>query len=364
MKIGRSLKDLAIEIQRQMHEKKDFLAPTSKLSFEVAGMATGLNANDVPVITDRPQLRIDGQGSFGLKPTMVTQLGQYLDIPVQYLRRCEGLHPELFAQSLNTWLQHKHEQRFVRTLDGDARALLSDRYATLDNHDLLEQVFPVLQDLGVKIVSCEITDTKLYIQAVNERFQAEVTRGDVVQAGVIISNSEVGAGSLRISPLVYRLVCTNGLVVPDRQLRKHHVGRSIMPENGDGVWEILSEDARRKTSEAVWAQVRDVTASALTEALFHQVVDQMRDAKQQAIPVEDMVQVVEHTASRYGLGKGEQSSVLNHLIRDGDFSRYGLLNAVTRSAQDVESYDRAVELEELGGRILSINRQDWKSLAG
>ncbi|MBL0089244.1 MAG: hypothetical protein IPP44_22195 [Ideonella sp.] len=35
----------------------------------------------------------------------------------------------------------------VRTLDGQARAFLSDRYRRLDNYDLCEHVLPMLQRL-------------------------------------------------------------------------------------------------------------------------------------------------------------------------------------------------------------------------
>lgn len=49
----------------------------------------------------------------------------------------------------------------------------------------------------------------------------EVRKGDIVQAGVMISNSEVGLGAVSIQPLVYRLVCTNNsdvLVISDVNL--------------------------------------------------------------------------------------------------------------------------------------------------
>ena len=41
----------------------------------------------------------------------------------------------------------------------------------------------------------------------------------------MISNSEVGLGAVSIQPLVYRLVCTNGMIVNDMGERRHHVGR-------------------------------------------------------------------------------------------------------------------------------------------
>ena len=65
----------------------------------------------------------------------------------------------------------------------------------------------------------------MYIKAVNPRLQAEVSPGDIVQAGVIISNSEVGLGSVSIQPLIYRLVCSNGMVVNEAAARRNHVGR-------------------------------------------------------------------------------------------------------------------------------------------
>ena len=35
-----------------------------------------------------------------------------------------------------------------------------------------------------------------------------------------------------------------------------------------------------------------------------------------------------------------------------DLSHYGLVNAVTRASQDIEDYNRATELERIGGVLL------------
>jgi hypothetical protein len=37
--------------------------------------------------------------------------------------------------------------------------------------------------------------------------------------------------------------------------------------------------------------------------------------------------------------------------------------AVTRAAEDVESYDRASQLEVLGGEIIELAKSDWRELA-
>jgi len=113
----------------------------------------------------------------------------------------------------------------IRTLDHQARAFLSDRYRRLDNYQLASVVLETLSDLGegIKIISCELTEKRMYIKAINQRLELEVKQGDAVQAGICVSNSEIGLGSLSVEPLVYRLVCTNGLIARDFSTKKYHV---------------------------------------------------------------------------------------------------------------------------------------------
>jgi hypothetical protein len=61
--------------------------------------------------------------------------------------------------------------------------------------------------------------------------------------------------------------------------------------------------------------------------------------------------------------EGEGAGVLAHLIRGGDLSQWGLVSAVTRFSQDVADYDRATELERIGGRIVELPKADWLRLA-
>src|SRR6185369_9125843 len=100
----------------------------------------------------------------------------------------------------------------VRTFDNQVRAFLSDSYRPLDNFDLAEAVLPKLAGLGCRVESCEVTESRFYLKAVTERISGEVKKGDVVQAGLVVSNSEVGQGALRIEELDFRLVCLNGMI--------------------------------------------------------------------------------------------------------------------------------------------------------
>ena len=46
----------------------------------------------------------------------------------------------------------------------------------------------------------------------------------------------------------------------------------------------------------------------------------------------------------------------------GALSGFGLVNAVTHFSQQVGDYDRATELEALGGRLVEGSASDWKAL--
>ena len=200
----------------------------------------------------------------------------------------------------------------------------------------------------------------MYIKAVNERLQADVKVGDTVEAGVMITNSEVGAGAVVIAPLVHRLICLNGMVVNDHKFRRNHVGAQA--DTSEAVYEMLSDEALQADDKAILLKARDVVRASLDSALFEQTVAKMRAATEGEI-MADPVKAIEKLGQKVNLLEGEKTSVLAHLIQGGDLSRYGMLNAVTRAAQDVESYDRSTDLEQIGGTILELAPSQWNEMA-
>ena len=171
-------------------------------------------------------------------------------------------------------------------------------------------MIPQLERPGVHVVSARITDTHFYLQATSDRVTAEVRRGDIVQAGVVIANSEVGASSLRISPMVYRLICTNGLI-SGSELRQHHVGRGIDPAD-DGASEFYRDETCRAVDRAFWLKVVDIVDAAMNEALFGQLVDKLRVAAGEPLDAKPS-EIVEVVARRFGLTEAEQDGVLHQL---------------------------------------------------
>jgi hypothetical protein len=346
MKPGKTLVELAVELERQSNSRKDFVADTRVLELTPAGELAVQNGT---------------RQEFPVTNLAHSQIASRLDIPKKYYDRMRLEAPTLLSANVNEWFHSKPERRLVRTLDGNARAFLSDRYRRLDNFELAESVLPVLAEMGegIQIVSTELTPSRMYIKAINRRLELEVKKGDVVQAGICITNSEVGLGSLKVEPLIFRLVCLNGMIAQDHSTKKYHVGRAV---EDDEAYSLFSDETLKADDTAFFLKVADTVRAAVDIAKFGQIVQRMREATEQRIEG-NPVAVVEVLGDKFGYSQDEKSGILTHLIQGGDLSAYGLLNAVTRTSQDLGDYDRSTDLERDGSRVLSLPESSWKAIA-
>lgn len=377
MKTGMTLTKLAAEIERREKTKLDFIAPTEKLTMIVtpptsAPAGTGLIA---------PRMLIDtpkGKQDFGINQLAHNQMAENLKIPAAYYNRMLAEAPELLARNVNTWLlnplrelrEEPSKRRMVRTLDGNMRAFLSDKFRPLENEDLAEAVLPVLLEKDLLILSCDITPTRLYIKAVSKNIERDVPKNhkrgdgshviyDTLSPAITISNSEVGFGALSIETGTYTKGCTN-LAMFGASMRKYHTGARA--ELSDEVYKMLSDKTRRLTDASVWAQTRDLVRAAFDMERFNATIDKLTVAGAQRIE-DDVVQVIERVGKRFTLSEGERKGILARLIEGADLSRYGLHSAITRHSADVDDYDRATALERLGGDVIELPKSDWQALA-
>ena len=362
MKQGKSLTDLAAELERQHTSKRDFITDTRELEL-VPRLRT--QENGEPKLES---LRLSKGGEtldFQLTKHAHRQIGSFLNIPAKYYNRMRTEAPALLANNVNYWLRESPSERMLRTLDGRARAFLSCRYRRLDHFDLLHAVMPVLAELkddggkGLEVLSCDVTETKLYLKCVFPRIEAEVKKGDSVQSGIVISNSEIGQGALTITPLIYRLACLNGMVTPDYGQRKHHVGRVSTSE--EKTYELFTDETLEADDKAFWLKTRDIVRAVATPETFAKIVTVLQRSTEEQIM--QPIKAVEELSNQLSFNQTETDGILKHFMQDADFSRWGLANAVTRSAEDIPDYDRASELEEAGWKTLTLPLSEWQQVA-
>lgn len=340
MKQGiKTIEKLYEELDRQREVRTDLIANTKNLAVSSTDGVSMLS-----VATDNDVL------SYAVSEVAHRQIAERLNIPYKYYERMRTDYPELLDKNINGWLLRNPEKRMLRTLDGKLRAFLSDRYRRLDNLELVDHVLPVIAEMkGCEIVSCDVTETHLYMKIINKTMKTEIVPGDVVQAGFVISNSEIGLGALKVEPLIYRLVCKNGMISKDYAHKKYHTGRQV--EDTDNAYELYSDTTLEADDKAYFLKVQDIVRASVDEAKFALTVDKLR-ASMEIKTGDNPVETVEVLGDRYLLNKNERGSILRHFIMGNDFSHYGLVNAVTRSSQDVQDYNRATELERVGGILL------------
>ena len=340
MKQGiKTIQKLYDELERQRDARQDILASTKSINFssDPRGSVVSIDAGDKLMY-------------FAVSDLAHAQIADRLNIPKKYYDRMRAENPSLLDANVNAWLAQEPETRMIRTLDGRIRAFLSNRYRRLDNLELLDHVLPVIAQMkGCEIISCDVTETHLYLKVINKTMKTEISPGDVVQAGFVISNSEVGLGALKVEPLVYRLVCKNGMISKDFAQKKYHAGKYV--EGTDSAYELYRDETLAADDKAYFMKVQDIVSCAVDEAKFMFTVDKLRIAKELQTG-NDPVQTVEVLADKYVLNKNERACILRHFIMGNDYSHFGLVNAVTRSSQDIKDYNRATELERIGGTIL------------
>jgi len=357
MKQGKDINELAAQIIEEAGKKKDFIVNTASLEYHVSA--------------EGPKLKFptdDGDMWTGVSANANKQVAARVGIPATYFNKMLTDSPEsmeLAATNVNHWFQNKPEDRMIRTLDGDARAVLSSKYRRIDNYDVCEALLPIVQDsrYGVVFKSQEVTPDRMYIKMTTDKLRGEIKRGDEVCGGIMIQNSEVGLGSLKLTPFIERLVCTNGMITTlgldgeNLGYNRRHIGSKN--EANDYYATLLSDRTRTLQDAAVLSEVKDVVAAILSEGTFNLVMDKLRGATRRILNG-DPQKAVELVQSTFSLPDEAKGGILFHLTGGQDLSVYGMSQAITRYSQDIESYAEATEYEELGWKVLDMKSFDYQ----
>ena len=131
MKTGRTLQELAAEIERRKETKKDYILPARALSMTTVGQRFDQKRAEPGFWLDDIHYSVTNQAH--------AQIADYLKIPMAYYRRMLAEAPELLARNVNQWLAELKDDKLcmVRCMDGKVRALA---IASFENEDFCEAV--------------------------------------------------------------------------------------------------------------------------------------------------------------------------------------------------------------------------------
>jgi len=309
--------------------------------------------------------------SFATNDVAFSQLANNCDIDVRTARRLrdnDSYAPE-FDALLNKILVNEPKNKMLRTLSGERpvlRALVSDKFKTFDNLDLVQSALPQLihSDSDWQIVNGTVTDSHLYMRLKSANQIAEPAIGDTMANGILLRNSEVGLGSVEVAQLAWTLWCLNGCTTENKSRHTH-----VTSARGGDQWALLTDEAKNADNKALELKLRDVVAAFSSRESFDAHVELMRAAHGDIVEGSASA-AVNATIQVLKLPKKSaddlMTGLLNTLQQDGyrnkPISRATIVNAVTAVAH-VAKPDDVDSWYQTGRAVLDLPRNQWETIA-
>jgi hypothetical protein len=270
------------------------------------------------------------------------QLAEKCGIPIKYYEklRDNGML-QLAADNVNGWIDQR-ARRFIRTQNGQVRAILSDKYKVMDHMQVIKAAGEKATEFGAKVAKCELTDTRLYMKLVVPHIIEEIRAGDKLIQGIVFSNSEVGAGSFRAEPFAMRLICKNGMIGMDKVARIH-----LGSKMEEGLWK--SQETEDLEVHTIYSQVKDLVEATFNPDKFRVWMEALRQTTE--VKLDSPSDAVKNVVKEYKIPEHQTQNILDALVSEGDPTQYGLVNAVTNVARQTDSIDGRIELERIGGEL-------------
>lgn len=263
-------------------------------------------------------------------------------IPTDYLRSLttKGAAPwqhELAAEVLRKHYRNRDAERMLsRSVNGQLRGWLSDRYRRLDARPLVDALIGELQKIGAVPYAGTATDTRVALKALMPEI-IEPVPGEYLVLGLEWSNSDYGNGPHRLSQFALRVACLNGMT-KDSVLREVHIGGRL---TGDISYLRYALKALRDTVKGVLGPAAKTRLIEEIKGANHREYSssQLRTVTK-SLPVKTQKAVVDAF---------ESQDVIN--MPAGN-TAWRASNAISWLAKNADSETR-LDLERLAGKIVA-----------
>ena len=318
------LKELIDELERQKPLKWDEKVNSRELK--------------MVLVDDSVKLQIGQKDSYFITKPCHEQIAEKLEIPLKYYRKMASEAPELLIQNVNTWLKKQERNFFIRGLSDSVRAFLSERYRIIDHLDVLYCALNELQAHEAEIEDCYLSETEMNIKVKSHKLKDFIRhRNDLIIGGLLITNSETGHKALRVEPRIFRVLCSNGMVLEDFVTKKIHLGNVVFDEE-------IYLSIRRSIRELF--------------KRFGEIVQTLRENTE--IKIKSPQKVINNLVEHYHLSEKQKENILIAFGAEPENDKYSIANAVTRAAQAETDWEKVIELEKIGGKIISLSAKEFK----
>jgi hypothetical protein len=244
--------------------------------------------------------------------------------------------------NVNAWLERSEKDFFIRGLGDSVRAFLSDRYRVIDHQDVLMCALNELQAHDAEIEDCFLSETEMNIKVKSQKLRDFVRhKDDLIMGGIFITNSETGHKALRVEPRMFRVKCSNGMIVEELVTREIHIG------DGNDMADVVVYLSLRRSIRELFGR-------------FGEIVLMLRESTE--IKIGNPQKVIQNVVAQYKLSETQKANILMAFGAEPEYDQYGIANAVTLAAQKEETWEKSVELEKLGGKLVALPMEEFKAL--
>lgn len=323
-------------------------------------------------LSDSDTLRLQqGQEHISLHPHALSQICDTVNIPRSYVSRLgAGKHWErnLLCWNLNE-LMHKTDfaggkresVKFLhRTVNGQLRGFLSRRYnRNLSTAPLLRTFLETCQTKGAGAIEADTSDLRTTLKCVLPMV-FEPVEGEYVAFGVTFTNSDFGAGRLKLSGTVMRISSGTISVLEDKY-SKVHVGKPILESEIE-----MTEDTDNKVLVAAQGVIRDTVNAVLSDESLEIAMRAIQAASEAEIPWHKLKDLLNNVLGKKDLElmKSMIESPTYDLIQlppahthgeDKILTEWGAANLIGWFATKEEDSDRKSALQDVAGKLLKVS---------
>ena len=329
------LADFIETVKAQSTHKVDVVKPESEIRLKdvdtlIDGTPlTDSGMNSLRMFTDIPSSMINFLKEREYNDDMVKYVNAELD-----RRETEWNNKGKDGRSFNVRIRHDDEGNDV------IRAIVSERYGVIDNHEAMEMVANALPSLNDALASHLSNDgDDIFGNILLPDYMKSEPDSDY-GVGIAFKNSEIRNSTFKISPFLFRAICLNGMIWgrmnSEINVNQRHMGKIDL---GD-----------------LQLQVTHAIKVALTQG--NDMLTLLNHAKQVKVqnPIATIAQLARDNKMTVEQGRLWHKGYLDSLQESkGDIhekTAFGIINGLTRSAQDYKGATRE-QMETTASFILA-----------
>jgi len=255
---------------------------------------------------------------------------------------------KLVAHFFNEVYSHLNGDRFLlRSVRGELRGFLSDKYRRLDSRPVLEAFIKGIQEFGARPIDGFALQTKIHLRAILP-YVFEPFPGEIMAFGAEIRDSDYGDGKLAVNGFVERMWCTN-LATTEDVLSQVHLGKRL-PDNVQ-----FSTQTYELDTKAMASAVNDVTKNVLGSDAVNRYLAMVKRANEEKIaPSAITTWVKKHLNKEEGEKVVEKFSSADVELLPAGQTAWRWSNALSWLANETSDERRKLELQDFAGGAMTV----------